>query len=40
MIDHERELRNELNEETKRKIELQRAEDAMTNHWERAYGDE
>lgn len=36
----ERELRNEVSEDTQRRIQVQQVEEAMTRHWERAYGDE
>lgn len=39
-VDDEREARQELGEQIRRKIQTQRAEEAMVNHWERAYGDE
>ena len=40
MIDQERELRKEIDEDIKREIQSHQAENAMTEHWERAYGDE
>lgn len=40
MIDQERELRAELDEQIRREVEGQVAESTMTEHWERAYGDE